>query len=300
MLVALDTGILIGLIFAWAVLGLTLSFRLLSFPDITIEGSLLLGSAVYASLLNIKIDPVVGASLAIVAGGTAGAVTGLIHTRFKVNKFLAGILVVAMAYTVSLRSMGRSNIGLSDVSTLFDLGGNLNTFSSPHFHLGSILILFVLLALTSAILYMFFSSRTGLGIRVASAQASFAQNLGLHRPIRLIAGLFITNCLAAMSGVLLTMQLGFADINSGQGVLVLGLAAMTIGERLLPASRISLLIYVLISAILGSVVYQTVVAYAVHLGLPATDLRLVTAILVLVVVLFKITRTDDDLFEGAS
>ncbi|MBL8180009.1 MAG: ABC transporter permease [Blastocatellia bacterium] len=299
MIAALDIGIVMGLILAWSVLGLTLSYRLLDFPDLTIEASLLIGGASYAVLHRAGFGLFVATVLAVVAGGLAGAVTGWINSRFRINKFLCGIIVISIAYTVGLRLMGSSNIGQTQASTLLDLFAPLDQGGSLPFHVGSIVFLTLLAAGIIGFLFLALRTQPGLKMRVAGSNPGYARSLGIPVSRNIVLGLFITNSLSALSGVLLVMHQGFADISMGQGVLVISLAAMTIGERLLPERRMSLPTFVVFAAILGSIVYQTILALAIGAGLAATDLRLATAMFVLVVVALKLTGRVDLLEEEA-
>lgn len=296
-LVPLDIGFVMGLLLAWAVLALTLGFRLLDFPDLTVEGSLPLGAAVFAILHKSGMPMALSVLCAVFAGGLAGALTGFLHVRFKINKFLAGIIVIAIAYSLSLRIMGASNIGLLQMNGVFDLVEPLNNIGSLPLHLGTIAMLAVF-AILSAILILYgLSTRRGIRLRVAGSNPEYAKSLGIDVPVNIMVGLAFTNCLAAFSGALLSMHQGFADISMGQGVLILALAAMTIGERLLPEKRLPFHVFVLFAAILGSIVYQVLVAYAVRAGLAPTDLKLATAIMVLVVIALRVSRNGELLAE---
>jgi len=292
-LVPLDIGLVMGLLFAWAVIALALGFRLLNFPDLTVEGSVPLGAALFAAFSRAGL-PLTGSILAAIVGGMlAGSLTGFLHVRFRMNKFLAGIIVIAMAYSISLRIMDASNIGLLNQSTVFDLVKPLDGVGTGVFHSGTILILLVFLAIGSVAILAGLSSRRGLRLRVAGSNPEYAHSLGISVPRNIVAGLAITNGLAAFSGVLLAMHQGFSDVGMGQGVLILALAAMTIGERLLPEKRFPFHVFVLVSAILGSIAYQVLVAYAVRAGLAPSDLKLATAVLVLLVVALRISRNGE-------
>ena len=299
-LAPLDIGLVMGLLLAWAVLALALGFRALDFPDISVEGSLPLGAAVFAVLHKGGTPMPVSMLCAMLAGAAAGALTGFLHVRFKLNKFLAGIIVIAIAYSLSLRIMGASNIGLLQSPSVFDIVEPLNGGVPGPFHLGTIAMLVALLAVGAFVLLWALTTRRGLRLRVAGSNPEYARSLGLNVSLNVVVGLAITNALAALSGLLLTMHQGFADISMGQGVLILALAAMTIGERLLPEKHLPFHVFVFLAAILGSVAYQVLVAYAVRAGLAATDLKLATAIMVLAVVAFRVSRNGDLLAETRS
>jgi putative ABC transport system permease protein len=297
-LVPLDIGLTMGLLLAWAVLALALAFRLLSFPDLTVEGSLPLGAAVFAIFLKNGAPLWSAVVMALVSGAIAGALTAYLHLRFRLNKFLSGIIVVAIAYSLSLRIMGASNIGLLQSASIFDFVEPLNGMWGGAFHTGTILLLSVLLLGGVLLLSVGLLSRRGIRLRVTGSNPEYARSLGISVPLNLVCGLALTNALAAVSGVLLSMHQGFADIGMGQGILILALAAMTIGERLLPERNLPFPIFVVAAAILGSIFYQLLVSYAIRLGLAPTDLKMATAVLVLVVVALRFSGDNELLSEG--
>jgi len=287
----IDIGLIMGLIYAWAVLGFVCAFRLFRFPDLTIEGSVPLGAAVYAAMLRGGWATPEAVVLAIASGMLAGAVTASLHARFQVNKFLAGILVVAVAYSLTLRVLGGSNIGLLTYPTPFDFVAWLDRLI-PALHTGKLVVLALLALVIVGVCMWALSTRPGLRLRAVGSNSTFASMLGVNVGLHLVVGLAICNGLGALSGVLLAMHSGFADVGLGQGVLILALAAMTIGERLLPQRHLRYQAYVVLSAIIGSVGYQLLVALAVYLGLAPSDLKLVTALLVLFVVALRLRKDE--------
>lgn len=294
----LDIGLTMGLIFSWAVLALALSFRLFDFPDLTIEGSLLLGAVVFATLLKDDAHISVAIVVAFLAGALAGGITGFLHVQFAINKFLSGIIVVAITYSLGLRIMDASNIGLLQLPSAFDVVENLDQRGGGTFHLGTLLLLGGLLAATAILVITGIVSRLGTRLRVAGSNPEYARSLGISVPINLILGLSLTNGLAAISGVLLASRQGFADIGMGQGVLILALASMTIGERILPEKALPYHLFVVAAAIIGSILYQLLVSYAVTAGLNPVDLKLATALLVLFVVAVRFTKETDVLTDA--
>lgn len=292
-LTPLDIGLTMGLIFAWAVLSVALSFRLLNFPDLTAEGSVPLGAACCAVFLKAGLPPPAAAALALVAGAAAGSLTAFLHLRFRLNKFLAGIIVVAITYSLSLRVMGTSNIGLLQTPTVFDALRPLDRAFGGSVHAGQLALLALMLAAGSALLLRGLSSRWGLRLRVAGSNPVYAHSVGIAVDRHLIVGLALTNSLAALSGVLLAMHQGFADVGMGQGVLVLALASMTVGERLMPDRNLNFVLFVLAAAVAGSAIYQLLTAYAISLGVAPTDLKMATAILVLAVAAMRRTREGE-------
>lgn len=294
----LDIGLVMGLLLAWPVLAFAMSFRLLGFPDLTLEGSLPTGAAIYAvaTIHGWHLSAAIFAAL--LGGACLGALTAVIHLRFRVNKFLAGVLVVAMSYTFDLRIMDASNIGLIQRESLFDIVAPFNKAVGSGFQLGTISLLACLLLFGALLLFLAINTLWGMRMRVAGSNPSYANALGLSVPVYLTAGLAISNALVAGAGAFLAMFQGFADVGMGQGVLVVALASMMMGERLAPERHFSIPAFVFISAIGGSLIYQILVAYAVRLGLAATDLKLATALFVLIVIAVRISKRDDEFLEA--
>lgn len=302
----LAIGLMMGLIFAWPVLGFAGAFRLLAFPDLTLEGSFPTGAAVCGIALINGCPVIVALALAIAAGALLGAMTAAIHIHFGVNKFLAGIIVVAISYTLDLRVMNASNIGLIQTSSVFDLVQPVNGFVSrqlpasswiQNFQIGTVIFLGLLLLIGCVAIARSIVSRRGIRLRVAGSNPEYARAIGISVPLNLIFGLAFTNALCGGAGALLAMYQGFSDISMGQGVLILALASMTIGERLVPERLLTIPTFVIVSAVVGSLTYQVAVAYSVRLGLAATDLKMATALFVLAVIIFRIRAKDDSFLE---
>jgi len=296
-LLPLDLGVVMGLVMVWPVLALALAYRLFNFPDLTIEGSFALGAAAFASLSAAGSGTVTALIAAAVAGALLGACTGAIHTVLRINKFLAGIIVVAMSYTLCLRLMGAPNIGLLGADGLFAATQPIDT-SWPGLQLGTALTLLTFLIPVLIGLRAGASSRWGLNLRTVGSNPDYGRALGLSEPVHLVAGLAGTNALAAIGGALLSIYQGFTDVSMGQGGLILALASLTIGERIVPQRRLSIPGYVLASAVAGAIAYQAICAYALYFGLAATDLKFATALFVLIVVAAR-RRVSDQPSEVA-
>lgn len=281
LLTPLGIGLTTGLIFAWAVLALALAFRLLDFPDLTVEGSLPMGAAVFAVCVQSEWPVAVAALAGCAAGGLLGLLTGLIHVKLGVNKFLCGIIVVAISYSLSLRVMAGPNIGL------LGRGVSLNPFGDAvhgSSMLAGVSFLGGLMALGTTLVLLGLHTRPGVELRAVGANPDFASAIGLRPGIFIPVGLACTNSMAGLGGVLLADHQGFADVSLGQGGLILALAAMTIGERVVPQRWMRRVAYIVLSALVGSVLYQVLIAFAVRLGVAPADLRLATAVLVLLVI----------------
>lgn len=283
-LVPIDIGLAIGLILAWVVLSFTLAFRLLDFPDLSVEGSLPLGAAVFAALVSDGAATGPAVATGVLAGAAAGATTALLHARLGIDKFLAAVLVVAICYSLSLRVMGTSNLGLLDHETILSRVDAADRAAGGPFRLRTLGLLAAILACGSAVVFAACRSRAGLSVQVAGTNPAHARSLGLPVAPLLVAGLAATNAMAAGCGVLLAMYQGFVDVGMGQGTLVLAIAGMAIGERLTPVRFLSFRAHAFAAAVLGSLVYQILAGYALHLDLSPTDLKLATAVFVLAVV----------------
>jgi putative ABC transport system permease protein len=274
--VALFGALEIGLIYGLVALGVFLSFRVLSFPDLTVDGSFPLGAAVTASAIVAGVDPYLATLLAIVAGALAGLVTAVLNVRFQILHLLASILTMIALFSINLRIMGRPNIALiaePTVLTPFEGLGLAAMLLKP-------LVVGVLLAAVVVLLASFLVSEYGLAMRATGANPRMARAQGIATGQTVYVGMALSNALVALAGALFAQTNGFADITIGTGTIVVGLAAVIVGETILPARRIWL---VVLACVLGSILYRLAVAFALNadlLGLEASDLNLVTAVLV--------------------
>ena len=278
----------IGLILALLAMGVYLSFRIFNFPDITADGSITLGAAVTAILLAHHVAPVL-ATLAGFAGGVlAGMTTGLLHTKFKINGLLSGILVMTALYSVNLHVMGKSNVPLMNVTTFADQAAGI----AAQFGTEKVLLFgreaavrdltllglsLGLVALVGVLLYAFFRTHLGLAMRATGDNDQMVRALGSSDGVLLTGGLALSNALVAMAGALLAQYQGFADAQMGIGMLVWGLASVIIGEALVGTNRFG---YLLAGAVFGSILFRLLVAVALRWGLDPNDLKLITAVFV--------------------
>ncbi|SFR10008.1 ABC transporter permease [Desulfoscipio geothermicus] len=267
-----------GLIFAFMALGVLLTFRLLGFPDLTVEGTFPLGAAVTARAVVEGVDPLLAVLLGALAGGAAGAATGLMHTRLKVNNILAGILTASAIYTVMLRTMGRPNTPLLAYENVY--GQVLGWFGLGETHLSVIFTLLVLTLAVRVVLGWFLNTDLGLAVRATGSNERMIRALGVNTDNTKLLTLIIANFLVGLSGALACQAQGFADVGMGIGVLVAAIASAILGETIFGGNRVGRL---LTGAILGSIVYRGLLALGLRLGLPAEDFKLMTALLVLLV-----------------
>ncbi|CAG2144551.1 hypothetical protein LMG19282_02594 [Cupriavidus campinensis] len=276
----------IGLIFSLVALGVLISFRILNFPDLTVDGSFPLGGAVAATLIAAGQDPFLATFAAIAAGGVAGWITGWLNVRLKIMDLLASILMMIALYSVNLRIMGRPNVPLITEPTLFTV---LQPEWLPDYLLRP-LVLLVVVIVAKVGLDWFFSSQLGLAMRATGANPRMARSQGVPTGRATLAGMALSNGLVALAGALFAQTQGGSDISMGIGTIVIGLAAVIIGETILPARR---LVYVTLAVVLGAILYRFFIALALNtefIGLKAQDLNLVTAALVTLALVLPATR----------
>ncbi|MEM7023983.1 MAG: ABC transporter permease [Pseudomonadota bacterium] len=269
---ALELGFLYGLV----ALGVFLSFRILNFPDLTVDGSFPLGAAVAASAIVSGINPYLATLIAIMAGALAGLVTAILNVRFKILHLLASILTMIALFSINLRIMGRPNIALLTESTVLTPLKALGIWMPVL----KLLVVGVVALIAAALLIRFLASDYGLAMRATGANPRMARAQGVQTGSTILVGMALSNALVALAGALFAQTAGFADITIGTGTIVVGLAAVIVGETILPARGIALLV---LACLLGSILYRLAIALALNsdvLGLTASDLNLVTAVLV--------------------
>lgn len=276
----------IGLIFSLVALGVLISFRILNFPDLTVDGSFPLGGAVAATLISAGQDPFIATLVAIVAGAIAGWMTGWLNVRLKIMDLLASILMMIALYSVNLRIMGRPNVPLITEPTIFTM---LQPEWMPDYVLRP-LVLVVVVIVAKLALDWFFSSQLGLAMRATGANPRMARAQGVPTGRATLAGMALSNALVALAGALFAQTQGGSDISMGIGTIVIGLAAVIIGETIIPARR---LVYVTLAVVIGAILYRFFIALALNsefIGLKAQDLNLVTAALVTLALVLPATR----------
>ncbi|MBS0468310.1 MAG: ABC transporter permease [Proteobacteria bacterium] len=268
----------IGLIFSLVALGVYISFRLLRFPDLTVDGSFPLGGAVCAILISTGTNPWLATLAATAAGAVAGLITGWFNVRLKIMDLLASILVMTALYSINLRVMGGPNVPLINDTTLFTL---LQPESMPDY-VARPMILLVVVVLAKLLLDWFFATERGLAIRATGSNARMARAQGVNTGAMVLLGMAISNALVGLAGALFAQTQGGSDISMGIGTIVIGLAAVIVGESILPSRRI---VYATLAVVVGAIVYRFFIAAALNsdfIGLKAQDLNLVTAALVTV------------------
>ena len=276
----------IGLIFSLVALGVFISFRLLRFPDLTVDGSFPLGGAVGAVAIASGMDPFLATFLAALAGAGAGVITALLNVHLKIMDLLASILMMIALYSINLRIMGRPNVPLIMEPTVFSV-------LQPEWltdYVARPLILIVIVVLAKLGLDAYFSTKQGLAIRATGANPRMARAQGVNTGAMVILGMAVSNALVALAGALFAQTQGGADISMGIGTIVIGLAAVIVGESILPSRR---LFYTTLAVVLGAIVYRFFIALALNsdfIGLQAQDLNLVTALLVTVALVIPLLK----------
>ncbi|MDP9810573.1 putative ABC transport system permease protein [Rhizobium tibeticum] len=276
----------LGLVYAFVALGVYLAFRVLDFPDLTVDGSFPLGAAVTAVLIVAGVNAWLAALVAMVAGAAAGLVTAMLNVRFKILNLLASILTMIALFSVNLRVMGKPNVALINADTMISpfFGHGLRDFYARPLFVGVLVVVAVVLV------WRFLESDSGLAMRATGANARMARAQGVDTSRQIYLGMAISNALVALGGALFAQTNGFADVTSGVGTIVVGLAAVIIGETLL--GRRGLLI-ALIGCVLGSILYRIAIQLALStdvIGLKASDLNFVTAVLVTVALILPRLR----------
>lgn len=274
--VALAGAVEIGLLYALVALGVYLSFRILDFPDLTVDGSFPLGAAVAATLIVGGADPWLATAAAAAAGAAAGLLTATLNVRFRILHLLASILTMIALFSINVRIMGRPNVALLVQDTVLTpfLGGTLPD------HLVRPLFLLAVVLLAVLLLTRFLACDLGLAMRATGANPRMARAHGVDTGRQLYAGMALSNGLVGLAGALFAQTNGFADATLGLGTIVVGLAAVIVGETVLPGRG---LLAALLQCVAGSVLYRLAVQGALSadaIGLQASDLNLVTALLV--------------------
>jgi putative ABC transport system permease protein len=273
------TALLLGLCLSAMSIGIFMTMKIFNIPDITTDGSYTLGAVVTATLLTGNVPPYFIIPAVLAAGALAGAATGLIHTRLKVDALLSGIIVMTGLYSINLVILGRSNVPLINVPTLFSL-----------IHIAKIQVYndvimgIICLACIVAIIAWLLVTDFGIAMRATGNSPTMTRALGINNNTMKIIGLSIANALTAFSGYLVCQYQGFTDINMGMGIVITGLGTVSVGftlQKWLKTSQISIQLLLII---VGSILLQMVLAFALSMGIDPNLLKLITALFVLAIV----------------
>lgn len=265
-----------GLMWSMLAIGVFLSFRVLDVPDMTCEGSFPLGAAIAASLISAGVSPLWAVLGAMAGGILAGSVTGVLYTKLKIPAILSGILTMIALYSINLHVMGKANISLLREDTIFSLTAGIFHVSPS---VASFIVPTLFILIIAAFIYWFFGTELGMCIRATGDNPQMVRAQGVDTDSMIILGLCLSNGLIGLCGAVVAQNNGFADVGMGIGTIVIGLASVIIGEVILGADSFS---SSLMAVILGSVIYRIVIAVVLYLGMPPNDLKLFTAIIVMI------------------
>src|SRR3569833_1288456 len=273
------TALLQGLCLSAIALGIYISMKIFNIPDITTDGSYTLGGAVTAKLLILHQPVFVALPVVIAAGALAGALTGLIHTKLKINALLAGILVMTALYSVNLTLMGRSNIPLINTASIFSL---INISADFNHNVFGILLVFV--AVITLVIGYLLKTDFGIAMRATGNSESMIRALGVNTDRMKIIGLALANALTALSGYLVTEYQNYADFIMGIGIVISGLGSVIIAETFIIWFKITSVWLSLILVLSGAIIFKLVVGFTLNLGIDPILLKLITAVFVLLIV----------------
>lgn len=277
-----------GLLFALVALGVYISFRILDFPDLTVDGSFPLGAAVAATLIVGGWNPWLATLMAMLAGAAAGMLTAWMNVRLNILHLLASILTMIALYSINLRIMGRPNIALLTETTVLTPFQNM----LEAYYLVPVVFFSFVVLIATGLLHAFLSSEAGLAMRATGSNATMARAQGIHTGRMVLMGVALSNALVALAGALFAQSQGAADVTMGVGVIVVGLASVIGGEAILGTRT---LLISLMACIVGSILYRLAIAFALNadfIGLKAQDLNLITAILVAVAIVLPGVRRN--------
>ena len=273
------TALLQGLCFAGIAFGIYISMKIFNIPDITTGGSYTLGGVVTGAMLTHHQPGYIILPAVLFAGALAGALTGIIHTKLKINALLAGILVTTALYSINLTILGRSNLPLLNLPTLFSVVNLVADINK-----NSLLVLISFTLVVTLIIGYLLKTDFGLAMRATGNSEPMIRALGVNTDRMKIAGLAIANALTALSGYLFVQLQGFADISMGIGIMIVGLGSVIIGETIINWLRITSVWLSLFLVMAGTVIFQFVLAFTLSIGVDANLLQLVTAVFVLIIV----------------
>ena len=273
-------AILLGLLWSLMSIGVYLTFRILESPDLSVEGTVILGAATAARVISSGGNPFLATGFAMIVGGAGGFVTGILHTKFKIPPILAGILTMVASYSVVIRIMGTSNVhllphGPNRVTSVFTFLQEMGLERTTAIIVFSAVIVVVI----GTLLYCFFGTEIGSAIRATGNNRQMVNAQGINTNVMIILCLMLSNGLVGLAGALIAQQQGFASVDMGVGTIVIGLASVIIAEVLF---RVRSFWGRLISLVFGSIIYRLIIALVLELGMAPTDLRLFMAITVAV------------------
>lgn len=275
-----------GFIYAIMALGVYITYKILDFPDLSVDSTFPLGAAVTTVMLTSGRNPLIAIIASTAAGAVAGMVTGIIHVKFKVRDLLSGIIVMTGLYTLNLRLVGKNNVPLFNYDSIFDndfIDGIFPEALAPY---KTVIIIFIIMIIAKILLDLYLKTKSGYLLRAVGDNATIVTSLAKDSGFVKIVGLAISNGLVALAGSVICQQQRFFEISMGTGTIVIGLASVIIGTNVFKGN----IIKATTAVVIGSVIYKACVAIAIEVGLPATDLKMITAVLFLIILIISMDR----------
>ncbi len=281
-------GVLVeGFVYAIMALGVYITYKILDFPDLSVDGTFPLGGAVTAVMILAGVNPLLTLFISFIIGGIAGIITGIIHVKFKVRDLLSGIIVMTALYSINLRIAGKANLPIFTRESIFEnaflanvIPENLNPFLDA-------IILLILVVIMKLLLDLYLKTKSGYLLRSVGDNETLVTSLAKDKGTVKIVGLAIANAFVALAGCVYTQKSGFFDISMGTGTIVIGLASVIIGTNLFKKWSA---VKATTAVVAGSVIYKACVSIAISLGLAASDLKLITSVLFLVILIISYER----------
>ena len=268
------------MIYSIMALGIYITYKILDFPDLTVDGSFPMGAAITAVMISQDLNPILTLPVSFLLGAVVGICTGLIHVKLKVRDLLSGIIMMTALYTVNLRIAGRANLPIYNKTTIFDNDLVKTVFPEPLMKFRTVLIILLITLAAKYILDWYLRTKSGYILRAVGDNEAIVTAMAVDKGVVKIIGLSIANGLVSLSGCVFAQQQRYFDVSFGTGTMVIGLASVIIGTSIF--QRITLL-RVTSSVIIGSVIYKACVALAIKLGFQSSDLKFITAALFLLI-----------------
>lgn len=276
-----------GFIYAIMALGVYITYKILDFPDLSVDSTFPLGAAITTIILSKGMNPILALAASVAAGAAAGTVTGLIHVKCKVRDLLSGIIVMTGLYTLNLRIVGgTANVPLFNYESVFDNDFVNALFPDALRPYKTVIIIFLIMLIAKILLDLYLKTKSGYLLRAVGDNPTIVTSLAKDSGFVKIVGLAISNGLVSLAGSVMCQQQRFFEISMGTGTIVIGLASVIIGTNVFKGN----LIKATTAVVIGSVIYKACVAIAIELGLPATDLKMITAVLFLIILLISMDR----------
>lgn len=282
-------AITIGIVYSLIALSVIFSFRILGFPDLTPDGSFVVGASLGGIILLNTNSIILALVLSSIIGALFGVLTAILHNKLKISKLLSGILIMTMLYSVSLRVMGTSNLSLIKIKTLW-----VSNYSESSQYI-NLIIAIIFVSIVFALLYFLLKTNIGLQLRALGDSETTAKNVNLNIKKLNIIGLGISNGIAGIAGCVISQYQGFVDITMGAGLVIIGLASIIIGEIILKPKNVFTL---LLSGVIGMIIYQGIITIALRFGLPSTDMKIATVILTILFIFMEKLRKSSVVIDS--